>query len=255
MTIQLSWLLLAAVQYPTAFSPSLAERPDVKRGLAWLEANFPRQVDEWTRLARIQGKSEHEAERGRQIAAAMRRQGLIVSRDSIGNVIGVRKGAGSGSTVVFAAHMDIVHPLGTDLTVHRQGDTLRAPGIFDNTASVANLLAVTRALDAARIRTRGDLIFIATVQEELGLGGMEYWLAHARKQPDMLVAMDGGLGPIDYGALGIYWTKYTFRAEGSHTLYSAGKPHPDRARSELGRRTRRASEVPRSGRPEARSRP
>ena len=29
-------------------------------------------------------------------------------------------------------------------------------------------------------------------------------------KPDLLIAMDGGIGPINYGALGIYWTKYVF---------------------------------------------
>lgn len=219
-------------RYPSVFTSALAERPDIKRALGFLETNFPAQVREWTRIAEMQGKSEHEQERGRYVRAQMEKQGLAVTVDSIGNVIGVRKGTGGGPTVVFAAHMDIVHPLGTDLRVRRDGDTLRAPGIFDNSASVANMLAMIRALDAAKVKTKGDLIFIGTTQEELGLHGMEYWLAHNPKRADMLIAMDGGLGPINYGALGIYWTKYFFRSEGSHTNTSTGKPHPARALAE-----------------------
>ncbi|MGQ0540114.1 MAG: M20/M25/M40 family metallo-hydrolase [Gemmatimonadaceae bacterium] len=210
------------------WSPEVARQSAVAQALAQLERDFPRQVDEWIRIAEMQGKSEHEQERGRYVHAAMQREGLAVSVDSIGNVIGVRKGTGGGPTVVFAAHIDIVHPLGTDLRVRRAGDTLHAPGIFDNSASVANMLAVIRALSVARIQTRGDLVFIGTVQEEIGLRGMDYWLEHNIK-PDLLIAMDGGLGPINYGALGIYWTKYYFRGEGSHTNTSAGKPHPARA--------------------------
>ncbi|MGH7711669.1 MAG: M20/M25/M40 family metallo-hydrolase [Gemmatimonadaceae bacterium] len=196
--------------------------------LTWLDQNFPRQVEEWIRIAEMQGKSEHEQERGRFVRAAMEREGLSVTTDSIGNVIGVREGKGGGPSVVFAAHLDIVHPLGTDLRVRRNGDTLHAPGIFDNSASVANMLAVIRALNTARIETKGDLIFIGTAQEEIGLKGMDYWLEHNPK-PGLLIAMDGGLGPINYGALGIYWTKYYYRGAGSHTVTSAGKPHPARA--------------------------
>jgi acetylornithine deacetylase/succinyl-diaminopimelate desuccinylase-like protein len=221
-----------ASDHPSVFTPAVAERADVKRALVWLESDFPAHQKEWIRIAQMQAKSEHEQQRGRYVAAEMRKQGLTVRVDSIGNVIGVRKGAGGGPTVVFAAHMDIVHPLGTDLTVHRSGDTLRAPGIFDNSASVANMLAAIRALNAAKVKTKGDLVFIGTTQEELGFRGMDYWLAHNPDRADMLVGMDGGLGPIDYGALGIYWTKYVFRAAGSHTLYSAGKPHPARAAAE-----------------------
>jgi acetylornithine deacetylase/succinyl-diaminopimelate desuccinylase-like protein len=118
--------------------------------------------------------------------------------------------------------------LGTDLTVRRAGDTLHAPGIFDNSASVANMLAVIRALNAADIRTSGDLVFIGTTQEELGLHGMTYWLDH-NPPPDVLIAMDGGLGPISYGALGIHWTRYHFKSAGSHTNTSRGKPTPVKA--------------------------
>lgn len=109
------------------------------------------------------------------------------------------------------------------------GDVLRAPGIFDNSASVANMLAVARALNAAGVRTRGDILFIGTVQEELGLLGMDWWLAHNEGVADVLIGLDGGLPFVNYGALGIYWTKYSFLGEGSHTNTSAGKPHPARA--------------------------
>ncbi|MBA2245858.1 MAG: M20/M25/M40 family metallo-hydrolase, partial [Gemmatimonadetes bacterium] len=80
-------------------------------------------------------------------------------------------------------------------------------------------------------RTRGDLIFIGTAQEELGLIGMDYWLEQNPRAADMLIALDGGLPNVNYGALGIYWTRYFFRGEGSHTNSSAGKPHPARALS------------------------
>ncbi|HEV8362883.1 MAG TPA: M20/M25/M40 family metallo-hydrolase [Gemmatimonadaceae bacterium] len=220
--------LAAAQPTRTIWSADVPKQQQVARMLTWLEQNFPRQVDEWIRIAEIQGKSEHEQERGQYVRRAMEQEGLAVAVDSIGNVIGVRKGRGGGPSVVFAAHIDIVHPLGTDLRVRRNGDTLHAPGIFDNSASVANMLAVIRALNAAKVETRGDLIFIGTTQEELGLRGMTYWLEHNPK-PGLVVAMDGGLGPINYGALGIYWTKYFYRGQGSHTNTSAGKPHPARA--------------------------
>jgi len=203
----------------------LLKRPDVRAALQHLEQKFPQQVDEWIRIAQMLGKSTQEEVRGAYVQSQMIRAGLHVSIDSIGNITGVRKGTGGGPTIVFAAHMDIVHASETNLTVDRDGDTLRAPGIFDNSASVANMLAAIRALNAAKVITKGDLVFVATVQEELGLRGMQYWFDHNLK-PDLLVAMDGGLGPINYGALGIYWTRYRFTSDGSHTLQSRGKPTP-----------------------------
>jgi acetylornithine deacetylase/succinyl-diaminopimelate desuccinylase-like protein len=220
--------LAAQPAYPTSWDPALLARPDVKTALDHLERGFPKQVDEWIAIARMPGKSGHEQERAAYVRTEMQKAGLEVTTDSIGNVTGVRKGTGGGPTVVFAAHLDIVHPLETDLTVRRTGDTLHAPGIFDNSASVANMLATIRALDAAKVITKGDLVFIGTVQEEMGLRGMEYWLRHNPK-PDLLIAMDGGLGPVNYGALGIYWTRYVFTAAGSHTLTSRGRPTPVKA--------------------------
>ncbi len=214
--------------YPTRWSPAIAERADVKAALEYLDKRFPKQLEEWARITEMQAKSEHEKMRADYVYGVMEDEGLKVSYDSIGNVTGIREGTGGGPTIVFAAHMDIVHALGTDLKVRFDGDTLRAPGVFDNSASVANLLAVIRAMRIGNVKTKATFIFVATVQEELGLKGMDWWLDHNPK-PDLLVGMDGGLGPIMYGALGIYWSKYVFTGAGSHTVTSRGKPTPVKA--------------------------
>ncbi|MBI4538372.1 MAG: M20/M25/M40 family metallo-hydrolase [Gemmatimonadetes bacterium] len=217
--------------YATRFSPELVRRPAVRDAVAWLEQNFERQqLPEWIRIAEIPAPPGKEEIRGAYVRQELEREGLRVSVDSIGNVIARRPGKGNGPTVVFAAHLDTVHPVDTDHSVRRDGQILRAPGVSDNTVSVANMLAVVRALNRAKIETRGDLIFIATVQEEAGLRGMIYWIERNAGIADMLIAVDGGgLGSVSYGALGILWTRYGFRGPGSHTNSSAGKPHPARA--------------------------
>jgi len=217
--------------YPTSFSPAVANAPAVRDALGWIDRNFPAQIAEWIRITEIPAPSTQEQARGAYIRAEMEKAGLEVTVDSIGNVTGRRRGTGGGPTVVFAGHMDTVHPMDTDVTVRRDSTVLRAPGVFDDSAALADLLAVIRAMNAAGVRTRGDLLFVGTVQEELGLRGMDYWLAH-QPRPDLVVAVDGGLGPVNYGALGIYWTRYHFTGEGSHTNTSAGKPHPARALAE-----------------------
>lgn len=219
----------ADARYPSRFTPELAARPAVKAALAWLDRQYERQVAEWIRITEIPAKSTHERERALYVKAQLEALGLEVTIDSIGNVTARRPGTGDGETVVFAAHLDTVHPIGTDVTVRIAGDTLKAPGIFDNSASVTNMLAVARALDAAKVRTRGDILFVGTVQEELGLRGMDYWFASRPGFRGVLVGLDGGLPAVNYGALGIYWSRYVFRGAGSHTNTSAGKPHPARA--------------------------
>ncbi len=219
---------LAAQTYPTSWNPELLKRADVKSAMAMIEQRFPSQVEEWIRIAEMPGKSRLEQQRGAYVKSVFEKEGLKVSVDSIGNVTGVRKGTGGGPTIVIAAHTDIVFPPETNTKVRRSGDTLFAPGVGDNTASVANMLSTLRVMNATKFTSKGDIIFIGTVQEELGLKGMEYWLQHNPK-PDLLIVPDGAYGSVAYGALGIYWTKFVFTHPGAHTLSSRGIPTPVKA--------------------------
>lgn len=236
LSLALSALLLAAAPlaaqqpapYPTSWDPTLLERADVKSAMAMLEKNFPQQLEEWVRLTEMPGKSGQEQARGAYVKAAFEKEGLKPTVDSIGNVVAVRKGTGGGPTIVIMAHMDVVFPNDTPRKVRRSGDTLFAPGVGDNTASVANMLATLRTMNATRFASKGDIIFIGTTQEELGLKGAEYWL-RTNPRPDLLIVPDGAFGSVAYGALGIYWTKYVFTGPGAHTLASRGRPTPVRA--------------------------
>jgi len=212
------------------FTPALAERAGVKQAFAYIDQHFDAQVAEWIHLTEIPALSTHEQQRAAYIRGELTKLGLVPSTDAMGNVMARRKGAGGGPTVVFAVHMDTVHPIDTDLTVKRLPDgTLHAPGVFDDTPADINMLQMLRALDAAKIQTKGDILALFTVQEELGLKGMYYWFDHNPKTADMIVAIDSELGAVNYGALGIYWSKMKFTAPGAHTNNSRGQPNPARA--------------------------
>jgi len=209
------------------FSPALAQREDVRKALAFIDKNFDAQVEEWIRLTEIPAPSGHEAARAAYVKAEMEKAGLVASVDASGNVMATRKGSGGGPAVVFAAHMDTVFPLGTNVKVTRKPDgTLHAPGVGDNTASVANMLQTIRALKDANVQTKGDVIFLATVREEVGLKGMYEWFERNRDTAKMIVALDSAMGPVYYGALGIYWSKMKFNGPGAHTNRSRGVPNP-----------------------------
>jgi acetylornithine deacetylase/succinyl-diaminopimelate desuccinylase-like protein len=223
----------AQAPYPTKFSPAIAARADVKQALGFIDARFEDQVKEWIHLTEIPGTSGHEEQRAAYIRAELGKLDLTPETDAMGNIWARRKGTGGGPTVVFAAHMDTVHPLDTPLKVRREDNgTLHAPGIFDNTASLANQLQAIRAMREAKIETRGDLIFLFTVQEEVGLKGMYHWAEQHPGVIDMLVGVDGGLGAVNYGALGIYWSRMKFSGEGAHTLNSRDQPNTVRAAAE-----------------------
>jgi len=231
----LAAMLAVAVAAPAAaqtglFQPALLERPDVKKAMQSVDDRARAVVDEWIRLVEIPAPSKKEQARAQYIKTEMEKLGLTDIRvDDMSNVSGVRKGSGGGPTVVFAAHMDTVFPEGTDLTVKREGDILRAPGIGDDTSNLMATLEMFRALDRGGVTTRGNLVFLASVQEELGLLGAKHWLETSGYKPDMFVAVDVSANQVWYGALRITQYKFFYTSPGAHTMESRDGPSPARA--------------------------
>jgi acetylornithine deacetylase/succinyl-diaminopimelate desuccinylase-like protein len=212
------------------FQPSLLEKPEVHKALQSVDGRAGAIVEEWIRLVETPAPSGKEQARARYIRAEMQKLGLSEIRtDDIFNVSGVRKGTGGGPTVVFAAHMDTVFPEGTDLKVRREGDILRAPGVGDDTSNLMATLEMFRALDRGGVKTRGDLIFLASVQEEVGLLGARHWLEASGYKPDMFVAVDVSSTEVWYGAFRIDQFKFFYTSPGAHTLESRGAPSPAKA--------------------------
>src|SRR5947207_4359834 len=160
-------LLLAALPLGAQtgwFQPSLLEKPDVRQALQSVDGRSADIIEEWIKLVEIPAPSGKEQARAKYIRAEMEKAGLSdIRTDDIFNVSGVHKGTGGGPTVVFAAHTDTVFPEGTDLKVKRDGDVLRAPGVGDDTSSLMATLEMFRALNRGGIKTKGDLIFLASV--------------------------------------------------------------------------------------------
>jgi tripeptide aminopeptidase len=210
------------------FSERQLKQPQVQKAFASL--NESAIVDEWIRLTEIPAPSGKEQARADYVRAELQKLGLTdIRTDDMLNVSGIRKGTGKGLSVAFAAHLDTVFPAATDVKVRRDGGLLRAPGIGDDTGNVVALLEAFRALNRAGIKTKGDLIFVASTQEELGLKGAKHWLTHAPSRPDMFVALDVRSDVVWYGALRIDLMKFYFSAPAMHTLYSRGTPSPAKA--------------------------
>jgi acetylornithine deacetylase/succinyl-diaminopimelate desuccinylase-like protein len=212
------------------FQPSILERPDVARALQSVDARSSAIVDEWIKLVEMPAPSKKEQARAAYIKAEMEKLGLAdINVDDLSNVSGVRKGSGGGPLVVFCAHLDTVFPEGTDIEVKREGDVLRAPGVGDDASNLMAVLEMFRALDRGGIKTKGDLVFLASVQEELGLLGAKHWLETSGYKPDMFIAVDVGARQVWYGALRITQYKFFYTAPGAHTMESRGAPSPVKA--------------------------
>ena len=215
------------------FQTSLLTRPDVKEALDSIEPRASAIVDEWIKVVEIPAPSRKEQARAAYITAELQKLAVTdIRTDDLGNVSAVRKGTGGGPTVVFAAHMDTVFPEGTDVTVKRDGDVLRGPGVGDDTSNLVAQLEMFRALDRGKIQTKGDLIFLATVQEEIGLVGARHWLEKSGYTTDMFIAVDVGSHDVWYGALRITQYKFFYTSPGAHTLESRDGPSPSKAVSQ-----------------------
>jgi tripeptide aminopeptidase len=86
-----------------------------------------------------------------------------------------------------------------------------------------------RALNRGGVQTKGDLIFLASVQEEVGLLGAKHWLETSGYKPDLFVAVDLAANQVWYGALRISQFKFSYTSPGAHTMESRGGPSPAKA--------------------------
>src|SRR5690606_21715239 len=112
--------------------------------------------------------------------------------DKVGNVIGLRKGTSQkGGVVGVDAHLDVVFPEGTDVRVKKVGDTLKAPGIGDDTRGLTMLISMLKAMNKAQIQTDKDILIVGSVGEE-GLGdlrGMKYMFNESGMDIDSWIAI------------------------------------------------------------------
>lgn len=225
----LLFLSLAALAQQNLFQPSIAEKPALKKAFAHIDATQDAIQAEWIKLTEIPAPSKEEKLRIEYMKAAMARVGLAdIQQDAIGNVWGTYKGTGNGPQVVFAAHMDTVFPMDTPIKVKEINGRYHAPSIGDDTGALVALLHAFDAMKKNNVKTKGDIIFLASVQEEIGLLGAKFWLEARAKKPDMFLAVDSRLGGLGYGALRIEQYKFIFEAPAMHTLASRGKPNAAR---------------------------
>jgi acetylornithine deacetylase/succinyl-diaminopimelate desuccinylase-like protein len=208
---------------------------------ATLAAEHERIVADVITLTEIPAPPFGEEKRAAAYLEMLRAHGLEeVEQDAIGNVMGLRRGFGNGDVLVVAAHLDTVFPAGTDVRVRREGTKLFAPGVSDDTWSLAVNLAFIRALDAAGIRTRHDLLFVGDVGEE-GLGdlrGVRHLFAESRHRSRIRAFLTVDSPQVDEivaGGVGSRRYRVTFRGPGGHSWSAFGLVNPMYAMAEAAR--------------------
>jgi tripeptide aminopeptidase len=232
----------AAEPMPVVVTPAQADKTVAKiRGsagfkaaLAALDAEHDRIVADTITLTEIPAPPFKEEKRARAYMEMLKAHGLTdVEMDAEGNVMGLRRGTGKpdGKIVVLAAHLDTVFPEEVSVKVRREGTKLHAPGVGDDTHSLAVLLGYIRALDAAKIKTTKDILFVGNVGEE-GPGDLRgaRYLFTKGKYKDRIAAffsMDGTSAPrVTSGAVGSRRYRVTFKGPGGHSYGAYGLVNP-----------------------------
>ena len=219
-------------------------RPAVKSALETIRRDNAWTLEQQRTICEIPAPPFKEAARAAELARRFESLGLRnVRTDGEGNVIAERPGTGEGPTVVLSGHLDTVFPEGTDVTVTVEGTRMSGPGIGDDCRGLAVLLATARALEQAKVRTEGTILFVGTVGEE-GAGnlrGVRHLFDEELKgRIDYFLSVDGTGFGVTSGAVGS--NRYTVRyvGPGGHSYGAFGMPNPAHA---LGRAIAKIAEL------------
>ena len=207
----------------------LSANPQVRAALDWLAPNISWVNDLQARLTGIPAPPFQEAERASAVKPLLAEAGLSVEIDKAGNVIGELRGTDEKEIIIVAAHLDTVFPAGTDVKVHRDGTRMSAPGISDNGAGLAALLALARAVHSAHLKPQRTILFVADVGEEGegNLRGMRALVEAYRSKLKAVVVLDGsGTDHVTTKALASRRLEALITGPGGHSWSDFGMPNP-----------------------------
>ena len=185
-------------------------------------------VDLCVAIQQIAAPTDDEETRARWVAAKFEALGLQdVDLDGLHNVYARLPGnAPDLPALLVSAHTDTVFPAETDLTVtiNEAEGRIYGPGIGDNSAGVASLIALAEKL-VQLPAPPSDIWFVANSGEE-GLGDLRGMRAAVNRLQDRIgasIVIEGmGLGRIVHRALGSRRYRISATAPGGHSWSDFG---------------------------------
>ncbi|MGH9416472.1 MAG: M20/M25/M40 family metallo-hydrolase [Terriglobales bacterium] len=203
---------------------------------AWLpvRAHFD-QVEPWTTrqqiaLTAVASPTHAEGLRAEWMLRQFRELGLEAGIDEVGNVVAERASRDpSLPLVALTAHLDTAFAPGTPVQPEWRQGRIWAPGISDNGAGLAALLALARTLQDWNVATEAGLLFVANVGEEGegDLRGMRHLFRPASPWAERIgwtVVLDGpGVEQITTSALPSRRLKLAVEGPGGHSWSNLGR--------------------------------
>jgi tripeptide aminopeptidase len=212
----------------------LADQRGVRDCLQWFTREKQWINDIHLQLCRVPAPTFLEQERSEWMLQQFRALGCEAALDRAGNVLATLEPDSPGPFVALTAHLDtVLAPRSKDDIAVEPDGRFRGPGVSDNGAGLAALLAIARSLRTGpRLDgLRNDLLFVANVGEEGegNLSGMRYLCKQSPvgQRIGAFVVVDGAnLDHITIQALGSRRFEVTFTGPGGHSWSDYGVANP-----------------------------
>jgi succinyl-diaminopimelate desuccinylase len=178
-----------------------------------------------------QNPGVQEAQCGEWVGNRLADMGLAADIEHVegkrSNLIATIPGAGDAPRLVLLAHLDTV-PIGTGWTLPPldaviQGDRIYGRGACDMKGGMAVALGLLEQLQRRGIGIAGDLVFVATVDEEApDMAGAHHLVASGRLRPDdQVLALEPTGMRLRLAQMGLRWLNITVTGRMAH----AGRAH------------------------------
>ena len=216
----------------------LAQTPGVRECLQWVVREKQWINEQHLQVCRVPAPTFLEGKRAEWMIAQFRSLGYDARLDRAGNVVAQLEPNGRGSLVALTAHLDTVLAPRTpeDIQVHPDG-ALRGPGVSDNGAGLAALLAIAKAITSGpRLEGTNSILFVANVGEEGegNLSGMRYLCRQSSLASKVraYIILDGPtVDHVTCQALASRRFEVTFSGPGGHSWSDFGIGNPVHALS------------------------
>ncbi len=202
----------------------------LRAGAEWLAVHLDEILTATAGICEVPAPPFAEQARAAYVADLFTRAGVQTHLDGCGNVVGVYQEPAPGQRgLLVTAHLDTVFPAGTDVTVKKTPGRWSAPGINDNSVSVAIIAGLIALLRARGYQPPCGLAFAATVGED-GLGdlrGMKYLFdtgLAARWPVGAVLVFDGELGCICHRGVASRRLDIVYTGPGGHSWGDFGRP-------------------------------
>ena len=224
---------------PVPAVSELASSPGIRECLQWFSREKQWINEQHLAMCRIPAPTFLEQKRAEWMVARFRALGCEARIDRGGNVVASLTGGAQPPYVAVTAHLDTVLAPRKPEEVFVDADgTLRGPGVSDNGAGLAALLALARALKTGpRIEdATANLLFVANVGEEGegNLSGIRYLCRQSSfaERIRAFVVLDGpSTEHVTSRALASRRFEVVFTGSGGHSWSDFGAGNPVQALS------------------------